>query len=57
MSWMDGSVWANRKSSNIEGGAQSKLPGDIVDSIRLKSSVGRDSIRLELPNMDIKYKT
>lgn len=58
MSWMEGSVWANRKSSGQKPEID-KLPGDVIDSVRLKSSItnNRDSIKLELPNVDIKYKT
>lgn len=53
---MEGSVWA-RKKSNIEGDRQ--LSGSVVDSIRLRGSIGnsvRGSVN-ELPNIEIKYKS
>lgn len=53
MGWMDGSVWAQRRSKEGD-----RLSGSVVDSIRLKSSVNnRDSLRMELPNVEIKYKS
>lgn len=52
---MDGSVWAQRKSSESQ---DRQLAGSVVDSIRLKSSLSnRGSMKLELPNMEIKYKS
>lgn len=51
MSWMEGSVWAKKKS-NVESDRQ--LSGSVVDSIRLRSSVNnRGSLQVveELPNV------
>lgn len=39
MSWMDNSVWAQRKSKD----GDRQLSGSVVDSIRLKSSANKDS--------------
>jgi deoxyribodipyrimidine photolyase len=34
------------------------LSGSVVDSIRLKSSINKDSsLKIELPNVEIKYKS
>lgn len=55
MSWMDGSVWAqkNKNDSNDK-----QLTGSVVDSVRLRSSLtNRESMKLELPNVEIKYKS
>lgn len=55
MSWMDGSVWAQKKNNENQ---DKQLGGSVVDSIRLRSSLSnRGSMRLELPNMEIKYKS
>lgn len=34
------------------------MSGSVVDSIRLKSSINKDSsLKIELPNVEIKYKS
>lgn len=61
MSWIDGSVWAQRKLSDSEK-RDKHLGGSIVDSIKLKSSelknsiYDRGSIKMDLPNINIAYK-